>query len=116
MGILSGAPRRFSNFILEAEIWAYLWGFEGSIYAKIAYLPQWLSGGPQFLGRPLVGLMGLVKDHSYRSLIKSAVANGGHQKICNFSKQVVVEDGSEVKVVLVWDRLSWILFIHLPVF
>ena len=26
----AGPPRRFSNFILEAEIWAYLWGFEGS--------------------------------------------------------------------------------------
>ena len=28
--MLSGAPRRFLNFILEAEIWAHLWGFEGS--------------------------------------------------------------------------------------
>ena len=59
--------------------------------------------------------MGLVKDHSYRSPIKLAVANGGNQKIlCNFSMQVVVEGGSEVKVVLLWDRLSWVLFIHLP--
>jgi len=27
--MLSGAPRRFLNFILEAEIWAYLGVFEG---------------------------------------------------------------------------------------
>ena len=30
MWILLGAPRRFLNFVLKAEIWAHLWAFEGS--------------------------------------------------------------------------------------